>query len=68
MGGGALAIDPLETAKRGLKEETGLTAKKWTLLMHLHTSNSVTDEEGFVFLAEDLTEGMTDFDDTEDLL
>ncbi|WP_226390662.1 NUDIX domain-containing protein [Penaeicola halotolerans] len=67
MGGGALAIDPLETAKRELKEETGLTAKKWTLLMHLHTSNSVTDEEGFVFLAEDLTEGVTDFDDTEDL-
>ncbi|MEP0368719.1 MAG: NUDIX hydrolase [Cyclobacteriaceae bacterium] len=67
MGGGPLEIDRLESAKRELKEETGLTAKKWTEFMKVHTSNSVTDEVGYAFLAEGLTEGETDFDETEDL-
>jgi 8-oxo-dGTP pyrophosphatase MutT (NUDIX family) len=64
-GGGALNIDPLESAKRELKEETGLTAKHWTKLTHFHTSNSVTDEEGFIFLAEQLTEGKNQLEETE---
>jgi hypothetical protein len=33
----------------------------------IHTSNSVTDEEGFAFVAEDLTQGETAFEETEDL-
>ncbi|MGD1843574.1 MAG: NUDIX domain-containing protein [Thermonemataceae bacterium] len=65
MGGGPLDVDILSSAKRELKEETGLTAEKWTPLGRVHTSNSVTDEEGFIFLAEELTEGVTDFEDTE---
>lgn len=68
MGGGDRNVDVLASARRELKEETGLTAKKWTNIMRIHTSNSVTDEEGFVFLAEDLTEGETEFDETEDLI
>jgi 8-oxo-dGTP pyrophosphatase MutT (NUDIX family) len=67
MGGGLLEVDILESAKRELKEETGLSANKWTQIMRIHTSNSVTDEEGFVFLAEDLTEGETEFEETEQL-
>jgi len=67
MGGSPLGEEILETARRELKEETGLTAKKWTRLMRLHTSNSVTDEEGFVFVAQDLTEGETEFEETEDI-
>ncbi|SDL46664.1 8-oxo-dGTP pyrophosphatase MutT, NUDIX family [Catalinimonas alkaloidigena] len=67
MGGGPLSEDILTAAKRELQEETGLTAKKWTELLRIHTSNSVTDEEGFVFIAEDLTPGETLFDETEDL-
>ena len=67
MGGGPLNIDPLESAKRELKEETGLTATRWEELMHLHTSNSVTDERGIVYVAKDLTEGETEFEETEDL-
>ena len=67
MGGGLLENDILESAKRELKEETGFTAAKWTKICRLHTSNSVTDEEGFVYLAEDLTEGETEFEETEDL-
>lgn len=67
MGGSPCGEDILETAKRELKEETGLRANRWTLFMRLHPSNSVTDEEGFVFLAEDLAEGETEFEDTEDI-
>ncbi|MBC3541334.1 NUDIX domain-containing protein [Rufibacter sediminis] len=67
MGGGPIGIDPLESAKRELKEETGFTAAEWTNIGRIHTSNSVTDEEGFIFLAEDLTAGETEFEETEDL-
>jgi len=67
MGGAPLGENPLEAAKRELKEETGLTARKWTEVMRLHVSNSVTDEEGFVFIARNLEEGETAFDETEDL-
>jgi 8-oxo-dGTP pyrophosphatase MutT (NUDIX family) len=67
MGGAPLNEAPLAAAKRELKEETGLTAESWTELMRLHTSNSITDELGFVFLAEGLTAGEPEFEDTEDL-
>jgi 8-oxo-dGTP pyrophosphatase MutT (NUDIX family) len=65
MGGGPLETDLLESAKRELKEETGFSANKWTEIMRIHTSNSVTDEEGFVYLAEELTAGQTEFEETE---
>ena len=64
-GGGKLEEDPLSGAQRELREETGLTAAAWTEIIHLHTSNSVTDEEGYVFLAEDLHEGESALEDTE---
>lgn len=67
MGGGLLTEDILSAAKRELKEETGLSAKKWTNFLRIHTSNSVTDEEGFVFLAEDLIMGEPNFEDTEEI-
>lgn len=67
MGGGLLDVDIIDSAKRELKEETGLTATKWKQILRIHTSNSVTDEEGFVFLAEELSQGETAFDPTEDL-
>lgn len=67
MGGGPLDIDPLESAKRELKEETGLTASSWQELMPLHTSNSVTDERGIIYVARELTEGKTEFEETEEL-
>ncbi len=65
MGGGSLDVDPLESARRELQEETGLTARRWACIGRIHTSNSVTDEEGFIFIAEDLTPGPTQFDETE---
>ena len=67
MGGAPYDEDPLAAAKSELKEETGLTARHWIEVMRLHLSNSVTDEEGYVFVARDLEEGETAFDETEDL-
>ena len=67
MGGAPLGEEPLDAARRELKEETGLSADRWTVLMRLHTSNSITDEVGIVFVAEGLTEGETAFEETEDL-
>lgn len=67
MGGGAIGQTALESAKRELKEETGLQANEWTEILKIHTSNSVTDEVGYVFLAKELVQGETAFDDTEDI-
>lgn len=67
MGGGPIEQDLLDSAKRELREETGLSAGKWTEIMKIHTSNSVTDEAGIVYLAEKLTQGETEFEETESL-
>ena len=64
-GGGSRDEDPLTSAQRELREETGFTAKRWERILHLHTSNSVTDEEGYIFLAEDLQEGKSALEETE---
>jgi 8-oxo-dGTP pyrophosphatase MutT (NUDIX family) len=64
-GGGPLDADILESAKRELKEETGLSAEKWTMIQRTHLSNSVSDEEGFIFLAEYLSHGEDEREDTE---
>ena len=67
MGGAPMGEAPIDAAQRELREETGLSAADWTEIMQLHTSNSITDECGFVFVARDLTEGETAFEETEDL-
>lgn len=64
-GGGAIGSDPEECAKRELKEETGFSAKKWTMIQRTHLSNSVSDEEGFIFLAQQLVEGKSEPEETE---
>lgn len=66
-GGSPLDVDMLETARRELREETGLTAREWTHLLDLHTSNSVTDESGAIFLARGLEEGVMALEATEDI-
>jgi ADP-ribose pyrophosphatase len=66
-GGGKDGEDTLSGAKRELKEETGLTADKWTFLDTLYTSNSIMDEVGYVYLAEDLQKGDALPDETEQL-
>ncbi len=67
MGGGPLDMDVITSAQRELKEETGLSADRWTEVMRIHTSNSVTDELGFVYMAQELSEGATEFDPTEEI-
>jgi 8-oxo-dGTP pyrophosphatase MutT (NUDIX family) len=64
-GGGPVENDVLESAKRELKEETGLVANEWTLIQRAHLSNSVSDEEAFIFLAEDLTQFESELEETE---
>ena len=67
MGGGALSVDKLESAKRELKEETGITANHWEEVIKIHLSNCVSDEVGYGFLARDLSFGDQDLDETEEL-
>lgn len=67
MGGAPEGEPPLDAAKRELREETGLAAENWSELMRLHTSNSITDEMGIVYVANGLTVGETAFEETEDL-
>ena len=64
-GGGPHHYTPLQSAKRELEEETGLIAGVWTDLGRIHTSNSVTDEFGYAFLAQDLAQGKQHLEDTE---
>lgn len=67
-GGGPPGEDPLETAKRELQEETGLTAGTWEKIADgLQLSNSISDERCCLFAATDLTRGEAAPEDTEDL-
>lgn len=66
-GGAPIGTDPLLSAKRELKEETGLTAQHWKELLTMHLSNSVTDELAIIYLATDLEQGIAEPEDTEEL-
>jgi ADP-ribose pyrophosphatase len=66
-GGGATSETLLASAQRELLEETGVQAGRWSFLGELHTSNSVTDESGVLFVAEELAFGEPRPDGTEQL-
>ena len=66
-GGGDPAVPPVESARRELLEETGLVAREWTELMEMHLSNSVTDEQAFIFLARGLEQHEAKPEETEEL-
>jgi 8-oxo-dGTP pyrophosphatase MutT (NUDIX family) len=66
-GAGRNDEDLLAGARRELREETGLSAARWTALGTIQTSNCITDEVAYLFLAEDLTEGEPAPDETEEL-
>jgi ADP-ribose pyrophosphatase len=66
-GGGKLGVDPIDSAQRELIEETGLIASIWTKLLEMHLSNSVSDEFSIIYLAEGLTEGVSQPEETEQL-
>ena len=67
-GGGPLGIDPIESAKRELLEETGLKAGNWSELVRIHLSNSVSDELSIIYLARNLAQFEAEPEDTEQLI
>jgi 8-oxo-dGTP pyrophosphatase MutT (NUDIX family) len=66
-GGGPEGEEPVITAERELLEETGLKAEQMELLGKIHTSNSVTDEVGYIFLAWNLKQLEANPEETEDI-
>jgi 8-oxo-dGTP pyrophosphatase MutT (NUDIX family) len=66
-GGGAFGVDPVESAKRELLEETGLVATEWTQIIEMHLSNSVSDEYAVIYLARGLKQETASPEETEQL-
>lgn len=66
-GGGPLNENPLDSAKRELLEETGLVAKQWKEVLRMHLSNSVSDELGILYLANDFEQFAPEPEETEQL-
>ncbi|MCH7910903.1 MAG: NUDIX hydrolase [Candidatus Hydrogenedentes bacterium] len=65
-GGSDPGEDPLETAKRELREEAGLAAKQWAPLGgEIHLSNCISSEVGRLYIACDLIEVAPEPDGTE---
>ena len=67
MGGAPAGEDNLQCAQRELKEETGYQATQWQMILHNHLSNSITQEEGFVYVAKGLQPGEMALEETEDI-
>lgn len=66
-GGGNRDVEPLESAKRELLEETGITAKKWEKVQEMYLSNSASDEFCILYIAQDLSFGEAQPEDNERL-
>jgi len=67
-GGGPLEIEPLDSAKRELLEETGLRASEWAEIQRMHLSNSVSDELSIIYLARGLEQFEPEPEETEQLI
>lgn len=67
-GGGLLGTDPLESAKRELAEESGITANHFTEIQRMHLSNSVSDELAIIYIAQGLQIGKSSPEETEELV
>jgi ADP-ribose pyrophosphatase len=66
-GGGHRDIEPVISAQRELLEETGITAGKWTKVQEMYLSNSASDEFCILYIAQDLSFGESQPEDTEQL-
>ena len=58
-------VNPEEMARGELREETGLSAERMTLLATLQIGYGVLNQRQHVFLAEGLTQGERELDDEE---
>ena len=59
--------EPLESARRELREETGLRGGGWRQLWSFYSTPGFADEYITVFAADGLEEGEPDLDDGEEL-
>jgi len=66
-GGDPSGKDPVGTAHRELKEETGFSAGRMDQILKMELSNSITDEACLVYLATELTPGETEMESSEDI-
>ena len=57
--------DPLECAKRELREETGYEASQWRPLFSFYACPGISDEQMFVFFATGLTQHGQRLEDDE---
>ncbi len=67
-GGGNREVEPVESAKLELLEETGITANKWTKVQEMYLSNSASDEFCILFIAQELSFGEAEPEDVEELV
>lgn len=66
-GGDPSGKDPVGTAHRELREETGFAAGRMEEILKMELSNSITDETCLIYLATDLTPGETEMESSEDI-
>jgi ADP-ribose pyrophosphatase len=59
--------EPLLTAQRELREETGYEARQWRKLLHFYPSPGFLNEVLHVYLAQDLTAGLAEPEAGEEL-
>lgn len=67
-GGGPFHEAPLDSARRELLEETGMSAQNWKEILRLHLSNSVSDELSIIYVATGLIQGIAMPEETEELV
>ncbi len=66
-GGQPREENPLDGGKRELREEAGLEAQDWRLILRMQLSNASSNEQAFLYLATGLSDAATEPDATEDL-
>ncbi|HEX2618443.1 MAG TPA: NUDIX hydrolase [Flavobacteriales bacterium] len=66
-GGGKRHIPAIDSAKRELREEVGIEAEHWTEVLRMDLSNSASDEQAIVFVAQGLTHFNPEPDHDEEL-
>ncbi len=66
-GGSPASESPEDTARRELKEETGLSCGEIELIATSHLSNSVCDEVAYIYRASKLTPGPSEPEGTEQI-
>jgi len=57
--------DPLICARRELKEETGYSAGRWEEMLMIHPAPGYSDEQLWIFKAEELKPGKNNLDSDE---